>query len=139
MTTDKLTSALVSLLEAVKPDASLTVVDARSQDPVDLPTIAVSIEKPEGHSSALPGVQKCPVTITLRVHSGDNESRATLVTWADSIEQKMNDPQAIKNAINGGGFGLQCDHWKYEGGSTQWNETVFEAELSAEAWVVRTS
>jgi hypothetical protein len=38
MTTDKLTNALIAILEPIKPDASITVVDARAIAEIDLPT-----------------------------------------------------------------------------------------------------
>ena len=86
MTTDKLTNALIAILEPIKPDASITVVDARAMSGIDLPTIAVDVGDPERHSLAMPGIMKCPVDIALRCHSGDGETRATLKTWADTIE-----------------------------------------------------
>ena len=55
MTTDKLTNALIAILEPVKPDASITVADARRLEEIDLPTIAVDVGDPEKHSLALPG------------------------------------------------------------------------------------
>jgi len=139
MTTDKLTNALIALLEPVKPDASIAVVDARAQADIDLPTIAVDVGEPERHLLAIPGVMKCPVEITLRAHSGDGVSRATLKTWADTIEKAINDPNAIKNAISFSGLGIQCDFFHGGPGSTRWEETTFEAVFTAEAWIVRTS
>jgi len=139
MTTDKLTNALIALLEPVKPDASITVVDARAIADIDLPTIAVDVADPERHSLAIPGVMKCPVEITLRAHSGDDVSRATLKTWADTIEKAINGTSVVRDAISNSGLGIQCDYFQMDGGSTRWEETTFEAVFTAEAWVQRTS
>lgn len=139
MTTDKLTNALIAILDASKPDASITVADARSLDEVDLPTIAVSIGNPERHSLAVPGVMKCAVEITLRAHSGDDDDRATLTTWADEIEQLINGPDTIRDAISNSGLGLLCYLFKLDGGATEWDETTFQAQFTAESWIVRTS
>lgn len=139
MTTDKLTNALIAILEPIKPDSSITVADARGLDAIDLPTIAVDVGEPERHSLAIPGVMKCAVEITLRAHSGDDADRATLKTWADTIEKAINGPDAIKAAITNSGLGIQCDFFQMNGGSTRWEETTFEAVFTAEAWIVRTS
>jgi hypothetical protein len=139
MTTDKLTNALIAILEPIKPDASITVVDACAQADIDLPTIAVDVGEPERHSLAIPGVMKCPVEITLRCHSGDGVTRANLKTWADTIEKSINGPDVVKSAITNSGLGIQCDHFQMNGGATRWEETTFEAAFTAEAWVVRTS
>jgi len=139
MTTDKLTNALIALLEPVKPDASITVVDARAISDIDMPTIAVDVGEPERHSLALPGVMKCPVEITLRAHSGDGETRATLKTWADTIERNINGTTNVASLISGTGLGVQCDFFQMDGGSTRWEETTFEAVFTAEAWIQRTS
>lgn len=139
MTTDKLTNALIALLEPVKPNDSITVVDARSQDEIELPTIAVDVGEPERHSLAIPGVMKCPVEITLRTHSGDGVERDTLKTWADTIEQNLNGTSDVASLITGTGLGVQCDFFQMDGGSTRWEETTFEAVFTAEAWIHRTS
>ena len=139
MTTDKLTNALIAILEPVKPDASITVVDARGIDEIDLPTIAVDVGDPERHSLAMPGVMKCSVEITLRAHTGDGETRATLKTWADTIERAINGTTVVRDAISNSGLGLQCDYFQMDGGSTRWEDTTFEATFTAEAWIVRTS
>lgn len=139
MTTDKLTNALIAIIDAIKPDASITVVDARGLDDIDLPTIAVDVGDPERHSLAIPGVMKCSVEITLRAHSGDDADRATLKTWADAIERAINGPEVTRDAITNSGLGLKCDYFQVDGGSTRWEETTFEAAFTAEAWVVRTS
>jgi hypothetical protein len=139
MTTDKLTNALIALLEPIKPDASITVVDARAISDIDLPTIAVDVGEPERHSLALPGVMKCPVEITLRAHSGDGVTRDTLKAWADAIERNINGTINVASFISGSGLGVQCDYFQMDGGSTRWEETTFEASFTAEAWIQRTS
>lgn len=139
MTTDKLTNALVALMEAVKPDESLTVADARAIAEIDLPTIAVDVQEPERHSAALPGVMKCPVQIAMRCHSGDDVDRATLKTWADTIERHLNGVNYVRDYITGSGLGIQCDFFQMDGGSTKWEDNVFEATFTAEAWVIRTA
>lgn len=101
--------------------------------------IAVDVADPERHSLAIPGVMKCPVTITLRAHSGDDATRDDLTDWADAIEALINDPAEIRDAITAAVDGLQCDYFKIDGGSTNWEETTFEATFSAEAWIVRTA
>jgi hypothetical protein len=139
MTTDKLTNALIALLDANNPDASITIADARALDGIELPTIAVSVGSPERHSLAIPGVIKCAVEITLRAHSGDDADRETLTTWADDIEQLINAPETIRDAISNSGLGLLCYLFKMDGGETSWEETTFEAKFTAECWIVRTS
>lgn len=139
MTTDKLTNALIAILEPIKPDASITVVDARRLLDIDLPTIAVDVGEPERHSLAIPGIMKCPVEITLRAHSGDTADRATLKTWSDTIEKAINSPSTTRDAISSSGLGIQCDYFQMSGGGTRWEETTFEASFTAEAWVVRTN
>lgn len=138
MTTDKLTNALIGILTPVAPD-DVPVVDARMQTEKTLPQIAVSVEDPEPHSAAMPGVQKCAVTVTIEAHPGDGESRATLKTWADAIEQALNDPAEVKFSITSSGQGLQCDFWRFFGGAPTWDGSTFQAEITAEAWIVRTS
>jgi len=137
MITDNLTTALIARLEAVKPNESISVIDARAQTEKSLPQIAVSVEAPERHSAALFGVQKCPVTITLEAHPGDDASRADLESWAETIEQALNSPVGVKLFINGADYGIQCDNWIYDGGATGWDESTFQAIFSAEAWCVR--
>lgn len=139
MTTDKLSNALVGIIEAVKPDASITVVDARAVDEIDLPTIAVDVAEPERHSLAIPGVMKCPVNVVLRAHSGDGKTRDELKDWADAIEKVLNGPETVRDAITNSGEGLLCHYFQIDGGSTRWEETTFEASFSAEAWVQRTN
>jgi hypothetical protein len=138
MTTDKLTNALISLMTSVAP-SGVAVADARAQEEKILPQIAVSVEQPDRHSAAMPGVQKCPVKITLEAHPGDGVTRETLTAWGNAIEKALNDPNAVKASINASGQGLQCDFWAYEGGSPGWDESTFQAEFNAEAWVVRTA
>ena len=139
MTTDKLTNALIAILDPIKPDASITVVDARAIADIDLPTIAVDVGDPERHSLAIPGVMKCQVEIALRAHPGDGETRATLKAWADAIERNINGALNVASAISSSGLGLQCDYFQMDGGSTRWEETTFEAVFTAEAWIVRTA
>lgn len=139
MTTDKLTNALIAILDAAKPDDSLVVVDARNQEDCAFPLIAVDVQEPERHSLAIPGVMKCPVEITLRAHPGDGETRATLTSWEDDIERLLNDPASIRDSITFQGLGVQCDYFQIDGGSTKWDETTFEATFTAEAWIVRTA
>lgn len=139
MTTDKLTNALIAILNAAKPDEGIAVVDARAQDEIAFPLIAVSVEQPERHSLAIPGVMKCPVEITLRAHPGDGETRDTLKTWADDMERMLNDPSSVRDSITLQGLGVQCDYFQLDGGSTRWEETTFEATFTAEAWIVRTA
>jgi hypothetical protein len=115
MTTDKLTNAIIAILEPIKPDASITVADARQLGDIDLPTIAVEVADPERHSLALPGVQKCAVTITLRAHPGDGETRATLKIWADTIEKAINGTSTVRDAITSSGLGVQCDYFQMHG------------------------
>jgi hypothetical protein len=138
MTTDKLSNALVAILEAIKPDAAITVVDARSVDEIDLPTVAVDVAEPEKHSLALPGVMKCPVTITLRAHSGDGKTRDELKTWADTIEKAINSPTGTRDSLTYSGEGILCHYFQMDGGSTRWEDTTFEASFTAEAWIQRT-
>jgi hypothetical protein len=139
MTTDKLTNALIAILEPIKPDASITVADARAQEAIPFPHIAITVDEPERHSLAIPGVMKCPVEIALRVHPGDGATRDTLKTWADVIERAINSPEEIRDDITSSGLGIKCDVFLFNGGATRWDETTFEAVFTAEVWVVRTA
>ena len=139
MTTDKLANALIALMTAVKPHADITVADARAFDELDIPAIVVDVREPEKHSLALPGVMKCPVEITLRVHPGDDTNRSTAQSWADTIERNLNGIGAVRDYITTAGLGIQCDYFQMDGGSTRWEETTFEATFTCVAWVQRTT
>lgn len=139
MTTDKLTQALVDLLDANKPHASLTVTDARSLDDIELPTIAVDCGDPEPHSLAMPGVQRVPVSIVLRAHAGDDADRPTLKSWADSIEKLINQPETVRDYITASGNGLACHMIQFASGGTSWDQSVFEARFNGDAMTTRTS
>jgi hypothetical protein len=139
MTTDKLTAALMALFETNKPHESITVRDARSFSDVALPEIVVECEKPDIHSAALVGVNKTPVNIILRAHAGDSESRATLTTWARTIEFLIERPEILRDYITASGQGIRCDYVQFPSGGTGWDDKIFEATFSGEAWVVRTA
>ena len=139
MTTDKLTSALVAIIEAIKPDDDITVRDARSMGEIDLPTIAIDVKAPEKHSLAMPGVMKCGFDIIMRCHGGDDDSRATITSWANTLEQELNEPSEIRDAVTNEAAGMTCHFIQVEGGSTKWDDTTMETTFSGEAWIVRTA
>lgn len=138
-TTDKLTNALVAILEASKPDESITVADARKLGEISLPTVAVDVSPPERHSLAIPGVMKCPFEIVLRCHGGDDETRETLAAWADVIERQINDPADIRDAITSKATGLNCDYCQIAPPFTRWEDTTLEIVFTGGAWIVRTA
>lgn len=134
--TDKLTQALIDLLDANKPHASITVHDGRSLEEVELPLLVVDCGSPEPHSLAMPGVNRIPVQVVLRVHAGDSGD-TTVKAWLDTVEKLIYQPDVIRGYITASGNGLQCDMIQFSSSGTRWEERIFEAVFSGEALVVR--
>lgn len=138
MTSDKLTQALVDMLDANKPDPSITVADARSGEEIELPIISVDCSDPEPHSLAMPGVNKIQVAIIFRANLAD-KSRSVCRGWLDSIEQLINQPEIVRDYITASGNGIQCDYIHLPTFGTRWDESTFEAESRGESFVVRSA
>jgi hypothetical protein len=86
----------------------------------------------------MPGVNRIPVAIVLRMNFGDGEDRTSATTWGDAIERLINDPAVLAQAITGQGFGLRCDYIQLMSADTRWDESTFEASFEGDALVVRT-
>jgi len=127
-TTHALKSALVAYLDAVKPDASIAVVDARQRAEIALPTLAADIDQLSAHSRALAHVMRCNVEIRLRVHAGD-DADADVDNWNDQIESALNDPAEVKALVSDG---IAIDYWLYSGSSQDWDESMLETTFHAE-------
>lgn len=138
-TADRLSQALVDLLDANKPHASISVRDGRDSSDIDLPTIAVDCGDPEPHSLAMPGVNRIPVSVVLRMNFGDGVDRSGASSWGDSIEQLLNDPTVVATYITASGNGVRCDYCHIPSAGTRWVDSTFEMSFSGEALVVRTS
>ncbi len=132
-TTQRLKDSLVSYLDANKPDASLSVVDSKQREDVDLPTLAVEVSGAEAHSITLSHVQNCELTIKLRTHEGD-EDEFDINTWIDQVESLLCDPSAVKAAV---ATDVQMDHWVYTGSDQEWDESVLEINFTANCLVSR--
>jgi hypothetical protein len=127
MTTKRILQSLISYLQTRFPDAS--VVDATQAEKTALPCIAVAIPSAEAHSIAMSGVMRCEINLTLREHSGDDETELQ-----DMIEQALNDPGIMTALLNGG---MRMDHWQYEGATESWDESVRETEYAANCLAIR--
>jgi hypothetical protein len=127
MTTSTIIQSLISYLESMIPDVTITA--ATQLDKVDLPCIAVAIASSEPHSIALPGVLNCEIEITLREHSGDDETGLQ-----DTVEQLLNEVGIMTEVLNGG---IRVDHWQYAGATESWDEAVRETTYSANLLAVR--
>lgn len=130
-TTQRLKAAIIAYLDDNSPDEAIAIVDSRQRAEIELPTLAVDIPSAEAHSIAIAHVQRCEVAITLRVHSGDDES---IDGWIDAIETALNDPSSIRAAMT---QGVRMDHWVYAGSEQTWDESVLEVVFSAECLVCR--
>lgn len=127
-TSQRLKSGLIAYLEEIKPDADITVVDARRREEIELPTLAVEVTNATAHSVALANVHRCTVEIKLRTHAGD-EDLLNVDSCVDQIESALNDPAEIKALISDE---IQIDHWLYNGSTTDWDESVLEVVFEAE-------
>lgn len=137
MTSDRIKSAIITLLDGSKPDASIQVSDAQAFDDIELPNLSVGVTGSEIHSPALHSVQKVQLEILLRAHSGDDDTRSAVKNWCAQIEATLNDPALLPQIANASGNQIACDFWRIDGGSLEWEETTLVATWNAEAWCRR--
>lgn len=132
-TSQRLKTAILSVLETNKPDDSISIADAKSRAGIELPVLAVEIESVAAHSEALQAVERVRVVTTLRVHVGDEED-GTIDDWIDQIEAILADEDGIKSA--GDGL-LRIFSFVYEGSTQNWDESILEVAFSAESLCAR--
>lgn len=132
-TSQRLKTAILSVLETNKPDESISIADAKSRAGIELPVLAVDIESVAAHSEALQVVERVRVVTTLRVHVGDEED-GTIDDWIDQIEAILADEDGIKSS--GDGL-LRIFSFVYEGSTQNWDESILEVAFSAESLCAR--
>lgn len=132
-TSQRLKTAILSVLETNKPDESISIADAKSRAGIELPVLAVDIESVAAHSEALQVVERVRVVTTLRVHVGDEED-GTIDDWIDQIEAILADEDGIKSS--GDGL-LRIFSFVYEGSTQNWDESILEVTFSAESLCAR--
>ena len=138
MTTDRIKSAIITLLDQSKPDSDITVTDAQGFADISLPSLSVGVTGAEPHSATLHNVYKVQLEIKLRAHSGDTDTRDTVKTWCGRVEETLNDPSLVPAIANASGNQVACDFWRVDGGTLEWEETTLLATWTAEAWCRRT-
>ena len=138
MTPDRLKNALLNLLAGAKPDVSIAVSDAQSFADVALPRLTVGIDSTETHSATLPGVYKMQLSIELRAHAADTDTRTTVEGWCDELEQFLNDPDTLKLLLTQAAKQARVDHWLCGAGVPEWDDDVLVVAWEAECWAVRT-
>ena len=132
-TTQRLKNSLQSYLSANRPSPSISVVESKQREEIELPTLAIEVSGAEAHSIALPHIQNSEVTIKLRSHAGDDED-FPVDNWIDQIESLLCDPTAVKSAV---ASTIQMDHWIYNGSEQEWDESVLEVNFEANCLVSR--
>lgn len=132
-TSQRLKTAILSVLETNKPDESISIADAKSRAGIELPVLAVDIESAAAHSEALQVVERVRVVTTLRVHVGDEED-GTIDDWIDQVEAILADEDGIKES--GDGL-LRIFSFVYEGSTQNWDESILEVTFSAESLCAR--
>jgi hypothetical protein len=137
MTSDRVKSAILTLLDQSKPDASITVTDAQAFADVSLPSLSVGVTSAERHSAALHNVQKVMLEVRLRAHSGDTDTRDDIKSWSAEIENWLNDPALTEKIVNASGNQVECDFWRVDGGVIDWEDTTINVSWQAEAWCRR--
>lgn len=131
-TTQKLKNNIVEYMGSINPDPTLiSVVDSKQREELPPFCLAVDVPSSEAHSVALSHVQRCDVTITLRVHAGDDPDADT-ENWIDELESSLNDPSPIKAALDDG---IRIDHWIYNGSVQEWDEAMLEVSFYAQCLV----
>ena len=140
MTADKLSQSLYDLLDANKPDTSISVRHGRDSNEIEFPCLVVDCGEPQPHSLAMPGVNRIPVSIVLRCNFGDEGMSHEVVSdWADSIEKLVNNPDVLKTYIGASGNGIQCDYIHLASGGSRWEDSTYECVFNGDALVVRTA
>jgi len=132
-TSQRLKLAIIAALDANSPNATISIVDAKNRDDIELPVLAVDIESVEAHSETLPIVERISAVATFRIHVGDEEPNM-VDNWIDSIEAIFADEELIKSS--GSGL-LKIFSFIYQGSSQNWDENILEITFSAESLCAR--
>lgn len=130
-TSQRIKLSLIAVLDAAKPDESITVVDAKQRIELALPLLAVDVISTTAHSEALQNVEKIELVATLRVHSGDNED---IDGWIDQIETALTDVSFLKAATSDL---VKVYAWTYSGSVQEWDESVLEVSFTVETMCSR--
>jgi hypothetical protein len=130
-TSQRIKLSLIAVLEASKPDESISVVDAKQRGELALPLIAVDVTSATAHSEALQNVERIELTATLRVHAGDDED---IDAWIDQIETILTDVSFMKAATSDL---VKVYSWTYSGSTQEWDESVLEVSFSIETLCTR--
>ena len=125
-TSQRIKLSLIAVLNAAKPDESITVVDAKQRGELSLPLLAVDVTSTTAHSEALQNVERIELTATLRVHSGDDED---IDAWVDQIETVLTDVSFMKAATSDL---VKVYAWTYSGSVQEWDESVLEVSFTIE-------
>lgn len=130
-TSQRIKLSLIAVLDAAKPDESITVVDAKQRSELALPLLAVDVISTTAHSEALQNVEKIELVATLRVHSGDNED---IDGWIDQIETALTDVSFLKAATSDL---VKVYAWTYSGSVQEWDESILEVSFNIETMCSR--
>jgi hypothetical protein len=125
-TSQRIKLSLIAILEASKPDESISVVDAKQRNELALPLLAVDVTSATAHSEALQNVERIELTATLRIHAGDDED---IDGWIDQIETILNDVSFMKAATSDL---VKVYAWTYSGSVQEWDESILEVAFSIE-------
>jgi hypothetical protein len=130
-TSQRIKLSLIAVLEASKPDESISVVDAKQRGELALPLIAVDVSAAAAHSEALQTVERIELTATLRIHAGDDED---IDGWIDQIETILTDVSFMKEATSDL---VKVYAWTYSGSVQEWDESILEVSFSIETMCSR--
>lgn len=130
-TSQRIKLSLIAVLDAAKPDESITVVDAKQRGELALPLLAVDVIAATAHSEALQNVERVELTATLRVHAGDDED---IDGWIDQIETILTDVSFIKAATSDL---VKVYAWTYSGSVQEWDESILEVSFTIETMCSR--
>ena len=134
-TQKRLKDLLIAYMIEKRPSADIEVIDSKQTDLAVLPSLAVSVPSVEPHSKALWNVERCQLSMTLRLHVGDTEDTALLDDWMDSIETTLANPNQLVQ------LGSEADivifDWTYNGSIQEWDDSAIDTTFSAECLVTR--
>lgn len=130
-TSQRIKLSLIAVLEGIKPDESIVIVDAKQRGELALPLIAVDVTSATAHSEALQNVERIELTATLRVHAGDDED---IDAWIDQIETILTDVSFMKAATSDL---VKVYSWTYSGSTQEWDESILEVSFNIETLCTR--
>ena len=130
-TSQRIKLSLIAVLEGIKPDESIVIVDAKQRGELALPLIAVDVTSATAHSEALQNVERIELTATLRVHVGDDED---IDAWIDQIETILTDVSFMKSATSDL---VKVYSWTYSGSTQEWDESILEVLFNIETLCTR--